>query len=339
MKKTASLFAALIALSTGLGLAQAEAPARRGPSVPVKAQSDALPKGVLSLPKTSVGAPKTIPASERVDGFYVEVPEHLAQMKEAPRYVQIWSSKADRDERNRGEQRPGAPTCFMNAYPSGSTEINWSGSLNTTTTVQNYARAGYYGSPGYGAVQLVRSERVVSETADKLGYEVALAWVDAETQGVRLVSKQTLELGLIRELPGKVRVWGLRSDDQMTFVVRRARHEKERFFFGPLMVTVNGVQTMSSSDACPVVFSLKAEKGAAANAVVHLETLLDIQEPTNEGDGILGLRPGAIQAPGMREAKVRPLRIGVSSTWMSNDTAPVLSVAAGWAGRERTQPI
>jgi hypothetical protein len=335
MKKTLSVFSAVLCLSAAAGLARAD-----GASTAAPAAKPELAKGALSLPKTNVGAPKSIPASEHLDGFFVEVPDHLAQMKEAPRYVQIWGSKTDRDERNRGNPRPGAPTCFMNAYPSGSTDINWSGSLNTSTTVQNYARAGYYGAPGYGNVQLVRSERVVSETDDKLAYEVTLAWVDAETQGVRLHSKQTLNMSLVRELPGKVRVWGAGSNDQMTFVVRRARHEKERFFFGPLMVTVNGVQSMSASDACPVVFSLKAQKGVAASAIVHLETLLDVQDANvDQGSGFpIPQMVSAVQ-PGMREAKVRPMRIGISSTWMSRDTAPVLSVSSGWAGRERTQPI
>ncbi len=332
MKKVTGLCAALVALSLGGGLAHADGAAKSTGSAKAN-----LAKGALSLPKTSVGSPKSIPASERLDGFFVEVPDHLAQMKEAPRYVQIWGSKADRDERNRGNPRPGNPTCFMNAYPSGSTEVNWSGSLNTSTTVQNYAQAGY-GAPGYGSVQLVRSERIVSETADKLSYEVTLAWVDAETQGVRLASKQTLDMSLVRELPGKVRVWGAASDDQMTFVVRRARHEKERFFFGPLMVTVNGVQTMSSSDACPVVFSLKAQKGVAASAIVHLETLLDVQEANNDSSFPIPQMVSAGPA-GMREAKVRAMRIGISSTWMSSDPEPVLSVSSGWAGRERTQPI
>jgi hypothetical protein len=36
--------------------------------------------------------------------------------------------------------------------------------------------------------------------------------------------------------------------------------------------------------------------------------------------------------PGIR---VRPFRATVSSTWSSRDTAPVISVSFGWAGRER----
>ncbi|HTJ84110.1 MAG TPA: hypothetical protein VL400_20465, partial [Polyangiaceae bacterium] len=217
MKTTLGSALALLAVSLPLGLAHADAPSEKAPSK--QAVTDALsnlPKGTLSLPKTSVGMPKNIGAGEKVDGFFVEVPEHLAQMKEAPRYVMVWASKEDRDARNRGTPRAGAPVCFMNAYPSGSTEVNWAGSLNTSTTVQNYARAGYYGSPGYGSVQMVRSERIVSETDTKLTYEVKLAYVDSETQGVRLISTQTFDMGLVRELPGKVRVWGMKSDDQMT---------------------------------------------------------------------------------------------------------------------------
>jgi hypothetical protein len=148
-------------------------------------------------------------------------------------------------------------------------------------------------------------------------------------------------MGLVRELPGKVRVWGMKTDDQMTFLVRRERNEKERFFFGPLMVTVNGVQSMSSSDACPIVFNLKAQKGVAASAIVHMETVLDVTEANvDDGKGAFGM-PQVMpqQGQGPREARVRPLRIGLSSTWMSKDAAPVLSVSSGWSGKERTQPI
>ena len=96
------------------------------------------------------------------------------------------------------------------------------------------------------------------------------------------------------------------------------------------------------------MFSLKTGKNVAQSAVVQLETLLSIESP--EGDDEAGEKPGFISSMpiksvspmrgmGQKEAKVRPMRIGVSSTWMSQDKKPIISVTHGWAGKQRTQPI
>jgi len=302
---------------------------------------DKLPKAKLEIPKTAT-LPKSIPVSEKVDGFYVEVPPHYKGVKEGPTYAMVYASSEDAAARNTGQETGGgkAPTCFMNAYPNYGQEINWSASFGTSTSVQNYRQQQYPGSPQLGSVNLVRSDHIVKEEKDKLEYEVKLAYVDAETMGVRLLSKQTLQFTLLNELPGRVKVWGSKSDDQVMFLVRREKHEKERFFNGPLMVTVNGQHVMSSAEACPVIFSMKTGKNVSASAVVQLEALLDIVDVQNEdGDSNAGLPRPPTGANGQREAKVRPMRIGISNSWMSQDTKPVVSVSHGWSGRERTQPI
>ncbi|MBL9020809.1 MAG: hypothetical protein JNL21_01365 [Myxococcales bacterium] len=303
---------------------------------------DKLPKSAkLALPTSVSSMPKSIPATEKVEGFFTEIPEHLKRQPDNYKYVMISGSKEQAEARNRGAQLPGAPTCFTASYPSGGTEVNWSGSLSQSTTVQNYAKQNYGYGGQYGSVQLVRSERVVKETADKLSYEVKVAYVDAETLGVRLVSSSTTEFSLVKELPGKLKVWGTKADDQVTFLVRREKHEKERFHFGALTVMVNGSHSTSSSEGCPVTFNLKTGKGVAVSAVVQTETVLEIKgvnDDESEKPGVLSLH-GALPAFGQNEARVRPVRIGFSSTWMSKDTKPVVTVSHGWAGKERTQPI
>ena len=308
---------------------------------------DKLPKAKLELPKT-MAMPKSIPASEKVDGIYLETPPHFKNTGQTPSYAMLYSSKEAANARNNGTPETGAPICFMNAYPNYTNDINWSNNLGTSTSVQNYKNASYAGAPQYGPVQLVRSERVVKEAGDKLTYEVKLAFVDAETLGARVHSTQTLEFALVDELPGKVKVWGARSDEQVIFLVRRERHEKERFFFGPLMVSTNGQHNVSGSEACPVMFTLKTGKNIAQNAVVQLDTLLSIEDPEGEEDdsdkpGFISSMPIKSVAPmrgfGQKEAKVRAMRIGLSSTWMSQDKKPVISVTHGWAGKQRTQPI
>lgn len=302
---------------------------------------DRLPKTAkITLPTSTSSIPKSIPASEKVDGFYTEIPEHLKRQADPYRYVMVSGSKEASEARSRGTQLPGAPTCFTAAYPSGGTEVNWSGSLSTSTTVQNYAKQNYGYGGQYGSVQLVRSERIVKETADKLTFEVKVAYVDAETLGARLVSSFTSEFSLVKELPGNLKVWGTKSDEQVTFLVRREKHEKERFHFGSLTVMTNGSHSMSSSEGCPVTFNLKTGKGVAASAIVQTETVLEIKGTNDDEEkpGVLSLH-GALPAFGQNEARVRPVRIGFSSTWMSKDTKPVVTVSHGWAGKERTQPI
>lgn len=306
---------------------------------------DRLPSGKIEVP-TTVTMPKSIPASEKVEGFYVEVPPSVAAMgrNNGPTYAQVFASKEEAVQRNSGQQQAADPVaCFQTAYPAYSNEVNWSGSLGTSTTVQNYLHANYGGNQ-YGSVQLVRSDRVLKEEGNKLTYEVKFAYVDAETMGVRLHSKQTFEMTKLDDLPGKVSVWGSKSDDQVLFMARRLRHDKERFFFGPLMVNLNGQQMLSSSESCPILFSLKSGKNVATNAVVQVDAILDIQDVNDDGEQggfMAGLpqRAAPFASTGQREAKIRPMRIGLSSSWMSQDAQPVISVSHGWAGKVRTQPI
>lgn len=303
---------------------------------------DKLPKGKLTVPVTST-LPKSIPASEKVDGFYLEIPEHLKRSQEQYRYIMVSGSKEQAEARNRGTMIPGNPTCFTTSYPHQGAEVQWSGSLNQSATVQNYAKNNYSYGAQYGSVQLVRAERVVKETADKLTYEIKIAYVDAETMGARLASTSTAEFTLVKELPGKVRVWGMKADDQVTFLVRRERHEKERFHFGPLSVLIGGQHSTSSSEGCPVTFNLKSGKGVATSAVVQTETILEVKNSAQDDEGgKSGIMPslhGALPSFGQNEARVRPIKIGFSSTWMSQDTKPIVTVSHGWAGRERTQPL
>ncbi|NUP04930.1 MAG: hypothetical protein HOW73_02595 [Polyangiaceae bacterium] len=307
---------------------------------------DRLPKGKLEMPKQA-NLPKSIPATEKVDGFYVEIPAHYKYATQGPTYAMVYASQEEATARNSGQEMSSKPTCFMSAYPNNTSDVNWSASLGTSTNVQNYSKQSYPGSPNYGSVNLVRSDRIVKEDKDRLEYEVKLAYVDAETMGVRLHSKQTVAFQLLKELPGRVKVWGSKDNDNVTFLIRREKHEKERFFFGPLMVTVNGAHVVSAQEACPVVFSMKTGKDVSTSAVVQLEALLDIVDidtgDDQAGGGFLSSLQGKV-APdsgvfGQREAKVRPMRIGVSSSWMSQDTKPVVSVSHGWSGKERTQPI
>lgn len=335
--RKAAPFAAVLATSVMASVVHAEATSNAA------GVYDKLGTGKLEIPKTSSN-PKSIPATEKVDGIYAEIPPHYRGRGDGgPTYAMIYASADEANARNSGKEVTGPLTCFMNAYPSAAQDVNWSQNFATTTSIQNYKQQNYPGAIQYGSVNLVRADKVVSETKDKLSYEVKIAYVDAETLGVRLHSKQTLEFTLIDEMPGKVKVWGAKSDDQITILVRREKHEKERFFIGPLMATLNGQHMSSGSDGCPTVFSMKTGKNISQSAVVQLDVLLSVEEVGGEEGGFIASLPArknpVDQPTGPLEGKVRSMRVGISNSWMSQDTKPVVSVSSGWVGRERTQPL
>ncbi len=350
--KRSMMWLGRLAVATGVAIASTQAFADGAPkkvepkpATPMVSKAsakldlfDRLPAGKIDIPKTAT-LPKSIPATEKAEGFYVEVPSHM-KGQQGPTYAIVYGSKEEATARNSGQELPTTnPSCFMNAYPNYGAEINWSSSFSSMASIQNYKSQSYPGAPQLGSVNLVRSDRIVREDKTSLDYEVKLAYVDAETMGVRVISTQKLSFMLVDELPGKVKVWGAKSEDRLVFMVRREKLDKERFFFGPLMVTINGQHVMSSAEACPVVFEMKAGKASAVSAVVQLETLLDITEIKEEDVSNPNLPRLPSSSTPLREAKVRPMRIGISNSWMSQDEKPVVSVSHGWAGKERTQPI
>lgn len=315
--------------------------ARRAATADVFTQ---LAKGKLEVP-TRVTMPKTIPATEKVEGFYIETRPYGGGRGggryDDVTYAQISRSKADAEAAGRGETASG---CFLTAYPNGgfgASEVNWSGSSSAVTTVTNYKNA-RYGNGYDSAVQLVRSD-VVTKKPGGLDLEVRFAYVDASTLGARLHSTHELEMSLLGELPGQVKVYGAKSEDgeEVTFLVEREKLEKERFFMGGIMSAVNGQHVGSTNDTCPVVFSLDAHNGVTDSAVVQLEAVLEVNEIKDEG-GFLAQMPVRHlphEGAGTREAKIRTMRIGFSSTWLTEDERPVVSFSHGWIGKSRIQPI
>lgn len=328
-----------ISLATGAIAAPSEEAAKPAKTTKAKRVNTSdlhgrLGTGELEVP-TRAAMPKSVPATETDPGFYLEVPGYARH--DEVTYVQVYGSKEDAQQTQRGEQATG---CLQTAYPNMGQELNWSGSMSSNTTVQNYKNDRYGG--GYNtAVQMVRADRVVREEGDKLDYEVKFAFIDAETMGVRLHSEQLLSFTKLAELPGQVKIYGVKSDDQVTFLVRREKQVKERFFFGSLMGTVNGQHIGSSSDQCPVVFSMQAKKGVTDSAVIQLEAVLEVKDVDSDSGFLaqMPVRHMPSESDRPREAKIRSMRIGFSSTWLSEDTRPIVSFGHGWLGKERTQPI
>jgi hypothetical protein len=311
---------------------------------------DKLPKGELKTP-TKLTVPAVIPKGESVDGVYVEVPEYILKNPTAgSRYAQVFSSKEDAKARNTGQPIGDTGSCFMSASPAfnGETEVRWNGSIGASVAISPYPKSYSYG--GYGAtpkdminVMAVRADRLLSSTPDHVTLDSRVVYVDAQTLGARLVSEDKVDFALIKELPGRVRIYGAKSNDQITFLVKRTKHPAERFPMGGMFVQqgING--GMSSSDECHITFTMPAKASTAATAILQLETVLDIKEPGADDDKS-AVAPAAFEGPampgnGMREGHIRTMEIGFSSTFMSQDKSPVISLTNGWLGRERIQQM
>ncbi len=338
MKRLTSLLTfSTVALLSAVSIAAPSAPKAKAKRTNTADVFGRLAEGKLEVP-TRVTVPKSIPATEAAEGFYVEAPPSYGGSDVT--YAQIHGSKEAAQRQSRGEDAP-VVGCFQTAYPNSGQEQNWSGNMSPSTIVQNYKSQRYGGGGPDTSVQMVRSDRIVAEADGKLDLEVKFAFVDAETHGVRLHTESRVQLALLGELPGKVKVYGAKSGEDLSFVVRREKQDKERFFFGSVMAAVNSQHVGSSSESCPVVFSMKATKGAAESGVVQLDAVLGVTEVEEDGGFLaqMPMRHLPAESDRPREARVRSMRIGFSSTWLSEDTKPVVSFSFGWLGKERVQPI
>ena len=342
-------FVSIVALAASAALSQQ---ALADGAAPTKAASEAkptvasiydrLPEGELKVP-TKLTLPAAIAKTETLEGVYVEIPDYIKKNpQQGTKYVQVFASAEDAKARNTGQ--PAAATeCFMSAQPSfnNDDQIRWNGSQATSVTVQPYPKSYNYGA--YGAspkdmnnVQAVRVDRIADESPEKVTLESRVVLIDAVTLGVRLSSQSKTDFAFIKELPGRVKIYGARSKDQMTFLVRRQKHPQERFAMGAMFVQqgTTGEGSASASDDCHLTFNMPVKQAKAATAVLQLEAILDIKDPTSDDDSV---KANPVALPGTREGHIRTLEVGFSSTWMSQDKAPVVSLTHGWLGRERTQ--
>ncbi len=346
-------FGALAATSAFAdGKSDVKAPAAKAPVVKSAPTAffETLPVGKLDIP-THVTMPDSIPKGESVDGVYLDVPEYVKANPANQRYVQVYASKEDMQSINAGTGNK-SEECFMAASPpmTANEELRWNGALATQTTVQPVARSYSYGPNGSVPDDLqyvtpLRVDRVVASDANGIKLESRVVLIDTKTMGARLVETETTDFKLIEELPGKVKVYGVKGDKEATFLVRRERLPDERTPFGPMFAQQGVTTTSSTSEGCHLTFTLPVKQAAATTAVVQLEALLELK-PMNADDDAQPSQMANMQGemaatptPGQHEARIRPMQIGFSATWLSEDKAPVVSISHGWTGRERTQPM
>jgi len=333
----------------------------------------ALPAGSTTVPPTAK-PPARIPASEKVEGFHVGTPPKEQREDGKITQVMLFSKEEDAKEfATRGFSVQGAndPTvCFSQeermrflASEEEPPPAEWNAEIEPTARIsapmkrppprKKGDKASFKPSYGELPITAIHQERFFQEEK-KARVEIVDAWVDPVTHGVRLIAKKTIPLERIGSAWRGVRLYAARGEKVVHVVARRDRPKEanverptkslefrlQNALRQPLRIEKpSGEQDHTQCGFAHV--QLKAEPGAAETAMFETNTVfVERVEPARETDK--GEEERRAQFPflrGMDEdgpaLRVRPFRATVSSTWSSKDTAPVLSVSFGWAGRER----
>jgi hypothetical protein len=193
-----------------------------------------------------------------------------------------------------------------------------------------------------GDVHAVRSERFVAGTDGRASLEIADAWFDARTRGVRLLGRSTLPLLRVFSGPNGLEVYAARDGEAVEVVLREPDRpsddptlaEELRTRLRDVSITLPD-RNSGSSDCGHLRFALRAPAGVGQMATLQSTAFLP---PL---DGASGDAPDdeTEQARGSRlfqAMRQRAYQLTVSATASSTDKRPVVSIALGWIGRERT---
>jgi hypothetical protein len=193
-----------------------------------------------------------------------------------------------------------------------------------------------------GDVHAVHSERFVGGTDGHASLEITDAWFDARTRGVRPIGSSTLPLLRVFSAPNGLDVYAARDGESLQVVLHApdrpsddpALAEQLRSRLRNLFVTLPD-RNSGNSDCGHLRVTLRAPAGVGQMATFQSAAFLEPldgssgEAPDDESDQARGSR--LLQA--MRQ---RPYQLTVSATTSSVDRNPVVSIALGWIGRERT---
>jgi hypothetical protein len=311
-----------------------------------------LPSGTVAHPPKDK-APARIPKTETVGGFYVADPPKTMLRDGKITQVIIFGSESEAKDFTAGRGGFGRSshddTCFSRRAERPGDAPEWSFDMEPMTRInapwkppppppKGQKPKPMQASLGEMEVTAVHQERFVSDGATKAHIDTVDAWVDPVTHGVRLIGRSTMPLERVATAPNGLTLYGAKADKQLHVVARR---EKPSDMSGapstPHDFRLQALQNMplmietstGERDASRCGFArmaLKAEKGAAEMAWFETQVVFLDEKKTDDD-------PTA--PPQDANARVRPLRATVSSTWSTRDKEPVLSISFGWTGRER----
>ena len=332
-----------------------------------------LPEGhVAALPETP--PPERVAAREKAGGF-VAAPmpkEQATQLLQARQDVVFSYLFADEQQarafaKSRGSQDDRADACLVDGGNAetltsgrGSEEgeaepREWPATYASTLSFQREANR-VSGKPGQvvvrsrrharsssgGDIHAVHSERFVAGQDGRASLEIADAWFDARTRGVRLLGRSTLPLLRVFVGPNGLEVYAARDGAAVQIVLHAPDRPSDDAALGDqlrprlrsMAVTLpdhNGGNT----DCGHLRVALRAPRGVGEMATLQSIAFLPPldADPGDAPDGESDEGRGSRLFQAMRQ---RPFQLGVSATASSTDKSPVLSVALGWIGRERT---
>lgn len=326
-----------------------------------------LPTGTLTQ-FPAVKAPERIPATSKVPGFYAVRPPNpggkMAAMNQ--QFIMLFTNESAAREmtsgRGFGGFEQGTDECFSDRAVDVDIDqeggpAEWSPSLQPLIQLAPHFESAeqrrQLGPKAPSDVTPVHRERFVIENGEaKL--EMVDAWVDPVTMGVRLIARGSLGLKKVGEAPGDLTIYAAQERTHVQLVVRRHAKDDEkpidpsdftnarvlaRSRQMPLMLhTPSGVTEGSQCGFVRV--TLHAEKGVGEMARVEsaVVNVFPAEEQPKKKESVLGALIGngnAAQDLSMPEVRVRPLSINLSTTWLTHDAEPVLSITMGWAGRDR----
>jgi len=329
-----------------------------------------LPTGtVTQFPAAK--APERIPGNSKVPGFYPArqpvppgIDGKMAQMQR--KFLMVFTNENAAREVTSGRGFSGFGEATDECFSDRAVDVDidqeggpaeWSPSLQPLIQLSpHFESAEQRRAMGRNApsdVTPVHRERFVIENGEaKL--EMADAWVDPNTMGVRLIGRSSLPLKKVGEAPGDLTIYAAQERTHVQLVVRRHAKDDDkpsdpsdfrdarniaRSRQMPLMVHMPS-GTAEGSQCGFVRVTLHAEKGVGEMARVESAevSVSPLEEQPKARTSALGAFLGngnAAQDLTMPEVRVRPISINLSSTWMTHDAEPVLSITMGWAGRDR----
>ena len=343
MKRALALLGlALLPLADRGARADTAAPAPA--TLPVTKASPAL----ASLPEGRLGdltvpaVPERIPAKERAEGFHAAYPtgphgvvpaparRRGAPPDTAPTIILVASSEAQIRRMYGGmgdeaaDPAPAEPApCFAVTYETREkpdTLARWMGSFSSVANLPAWS----FARETFGRTRLVRSERFLPGKDGQATLEVAHAWLDTDSLGMRLVDRARIPLRAVQDGPGGLAVYAAREGRRVLFVLRPPLPQPGQATGMSLMFTSSDGNN-GSSQCGHLALRLQAERVG------------DAQLSTVTGE-LAAPRDDASAPPDFgREFQVRAFRLTLSESWMSRDPEPVLATSFGWSGKARSE--
>jgi hypothetical protein len=268
-------------------------------------------------------APKTIPAGQQADGFWVVRPQWM--MKGNVDYVMAAvtasPSLVERARTGSAVDEDAPVACVTNGTFDSSDDSDqpWGGSMQSVNTL-TFQKVGSYGH----RVQPVHRERL-TEAGASATLEYEDAWVDIVTLGSRAIAKGELPLVRVGTGPGGAAVFAARDGDEVDFVARADTTTAA----GTASFVRNQLRSLTaaeppfgfqSTDCGFLRLAFRASRGSGETATVSMRVMLPSLPSTPAGT-----------------ARTRPLLFHVSSSQSTADAEPVLSVVPAWEDRAEGQ--